>query len=257
MGCRWIAAAGGAAGTALLIYDLGRPARFLNMLRVIRPSSPMNMGSWILSSMAPLAAGSALLSEAGGALGGVGDVAAMGAGVLGGPLAGYTAVLISNTAVPVWQGTRRSSPFAFMASAMTAAAGLLQLMRLSDREERIVRRFSIAGAVAELAAERALQREAGAVEQVARSLHEGISGHMLRAATVLSGASLLLNLLPGRGRSKSVAAGVTGTLGSLAFKWGLFEAGKASARDPRATFHQQRAGRGGAEVTGRPAVTAP
>jgi hypothetical protein len=177
--------------------------------------------------------------------------------MLGGPLAGYTAVLISNTAVPVWQSTRRTSPPAFMASAMAAAAGLLQLTPLTEREGRIVRRFAIAGMVAELAAERTLHREAARVERVGRPLKEGRAGLMLRAAKALSGASLLLNLAPGRSRGKTVAAGLTGTLGSLALKWGLFEAGKASARDPRATFHQQRAGSGAAEITSRAVVAGP
>jgi hypothetical protein len=255
--CRWLAAAGGAAGTGLLIHDLGRPARFLNMLRVFRPSSPMNVGSWILSTIAPLAAGSAVLSEAPGFLGRVGDIAGLNAGVAGGPLAGYPAVLISNTAVPVWQATRRWGPPAFIASSMAAAAGLLQLMRLSEREERIVLRFAVAGAAAELAAERALQREAAMVERVARPVREGRAGMLLRAAKLLSAASLVLNLAPGRSQGKTRAAGLAATLGSLALKWGLFEAGKSSARDPRATFHQQRAGFGGAEVTGRPAVAGP
>jgi hypothetical protein len=44
---------------------------------------------------------------------------------------------------------------------------------------------------------------------------------------------------------------------ALAVKFGLFEAGKAPAADPRATFQQQREGRGGREVTGKTAVTAP
>src|SRR6185312_6208255 len=46
---RWIGAIGGAASAALLIYDSGKPSRFLYMLRVFRPTSPMNMGTWILS----------------------------------------------------------------------------------------------------------------------------------------------------------------------------------------------------------------
>ena len=33
---------------ALLIADLGRPARFFNMLRIFKPRSPMSMGSWCL-----------------------------------------------------------------------------------------------------------------------------------------------------------------------------------------------------------------
>src|SRR5207302_8215752 len=39
--CRWIGVTGITAGTGLLIYDLGRPERFYNMLRVFRPTSPM------------------------------------------------------------------------------------------------------------------------------------------------------------------------------------------------------------------------
>ena len=251
---RWIAAVGGALGTGFLIIDLGRPERFLNMLRVFRPSSPMNVGSWILSTMAPLAAGSAVLSGAGGLAGGAGDAAALGAGLAGIPLSGYTAVLVSNTAVPVWQATRRSTPPLFMASGVAAAAALLQMMELSDKESRIVRRFAVAGAVAELASGVAVEREAGTVERVARPLHEGTAGMLLKAAKGLTAAGLLLTLLPGRWRWKRFLAGCLGTAGAIAVKFGIFEAGKASARDPRATFHQQRAGHGAAEVTGRAAA---
>jgi hypothetical protein len=48
--CSLVSACGAVASAALLIADLGRPARFLNMLRVLRPSSPMNMGTWFLSA---------------------------------------------------------------------------------------------------------------------------------------------------------------------------------------------------------------
>ena len=57
----------GAAGAislslVALVHDLGRPARFLNMLRVFKPTSPMSVGVWILSAYAP-AAGAAALGE--------------------------------------------------------------------------------------------------------------------------------------------------------------------------------------------------
>src|SRR5205823_5368847 len=45
---RWIAAAGSVLSPALLIGDLGRPSRFLNMLRVFKPQSPMSVGAWTL-----------------------------------------------------------------------------------------------------------------------------------------------------------------------------------------------------------------
>ena len=47
--CRYIAAAGTALSSALLISDLGRPARFLAMLRVFKPQSPMSVGAWTLA----------------------------------------------------------------------------------------------------------------------------------------------------------------------------------------------------------------
>jgi len=50
---RWIAAVSGGAGSVLLIHDLGRPRRFLHMLRVFRPTSPMSVGSWIMQLRRP------------------------------------------------------------------------------------------------------------------------------------------------------------------------------------------------------------
>lgn len=255
--CRWLAAAGGAVGTGLLIYDLGRPERFLNMLRVFRPTSPMNMGSWILAGAGPLTAGSALLGRARGSLRRIGDLAGYLAGALGMPLTGYTAVLLSNTAVPLWQEARRSLPVAFTASGMTAAASLLDLVELDDRSERIVNRFGVIGKVAEIAAMRAVEEEVERVEAVGRPLHDGVGGALWRASKLLTGASLVVSLLPGNRRVVRAAAGVLGTAAAVALRFALFHAGKASARDPRATFQHQRAGHGGLEVTDRAAATGP
>src|SRR5258708_19037255 len=110
--CRLMAATGSAASGVLLIADLGRPARFLNMLRVFRPSSPMNIGTWILSTFgacAGLAALPAVLAVP-NPIRRLADGAGIGAGVIGLPLTGYTGVLLANTAVPLLQGARRSLP---------------------------------------------------------------------------------------------------------------------------------------------------
>src|SRR5215471_9717963 len=53
--CHWTGIAGSTLGAAFLIHDLGRPSRFLYMVRVFRPTSPMNIGVWILSGVAPTA----------------------------------------------------------------------------------------------------------------------------------------------------------------------------------------------------------
>ncbi len=255
--CRWIGATGGAVGTALLIEDLGRPSRFLNMLRVFRPTSPMNVGSWILSAASSLTAGSAVLAGADGVLGAAGDVAGLGAGVAGLPLAGYTAVLLSNTAVPLWQATRRSLPLLFMSSAVASAASLLELTDLSEREGRIVHRFGVAGRIGELAAATAVQHDADVVPRVGKPFHEGLSGALWRTSKAFTGASLALSVVPGRSPWKRKAGALLGTAGAIMLRFAVFHAGKASTRDPRATFDQQRAGRGGAEATGIAAVTGP
>ena len=158
------------------------------------------------------------------------------------PLAGYTAVLLNHTVVPVWEQPRRSlAPF-FVASGATSAASLLDLMRLDAHEDRVVRRFGLLARVAELAAAAAVEREAGRRPRVARPLREGLSGALWRTSTALSAASLGLSLLP-RTRRRRALAGLAGAGGSLAARYAMFHAGLASARDPRASFELQRAGR--------------
>ena len=161
--CRWVGAIGGGIGSALLIHDLGRKERFLLMLRVFRPTSPMSVGSWVLAAATPLSAGSALLTFAEGWLRRAGHAAGIGAGVLGLPLSSYTAVLIANTAVPVWSQTRRELPVLFAASSMASMAALFEFMRLDARERAIMSIFGTVGRAAELAAAEATERAANRV----------------------------------------------------------------------------------------------
>ena len=85
-----------------------------------------------------------------------------------------------------------------------------------------------------------------------------MSGALWKAAKALTAASLVTSLLPvGSKAARRRIAGVLGTAGAVAVRFALWQAGKSSARDPRATFESQRAGLGGAEVTGIPAVTGP
>jgi formate-dependent nitrite reductase membrane component NrfD len=48
-----------------LVHDLGRPARFINMLRVLKVTSPMSVGTWILSAYTPLVLGAAAFAVTG------------------------------------------------------------------------------------------------------------------------------------------------------------------------------------------------
>jgi formate-dependent nitrite reductase membrane component NrfD len=239
---RWVAAIGGGVGSVLLIIDLGRPERFLHMLRVFRPTSPMSVGSWVLAVAASATMGSALLSERSGFLGRLGHFAGYVAALFGMPLSGYTAVLLANTAVPIWQSARTSLPPLFVGSSISGLASLFGLLpgRLSPREEKIVDRFGKIGKVADLAAMVAVERDADRIELVGRPLREGLSGALWTTAKIATAASLALSLLPRRSRAKRVASGLCGTAGALALRFALFHAGKASVRDPRATFRPQK-----------------
>jgi formate-dependent nitrite reductase membrane component NrfD len=238
---RRTAAAGGAIGTLLLVYDLGRPERFLNMLRVFRPSSPMSVGSWILAIAAPTFAATAILPPGGGAAGRLRNAVGKGAGILGLGLSGYTGVLLANTTVPLWQASRRTLPLLFAASAVSSAAALLQLMSLTDTEGRIVARFGLLGEIGELLAAVALERDTRRVALVARPLEDGISSSLWKTSKALNLSGLALSLLPGSSAPRRMLSGLLGTAGALSLRFALFEAGKASAREPRATFEQQRA----------------
>ena len=239
--CRRLAAAGGALGSVLLVIDLGRPERFLNMLRVLRPTSPMSVGSWTLAAFSGAAAGAALFAGSRSpALRRLGDLLGAAAGLLGPPLAAYPAVLLANTAVPVWIETRRTLPALFVASGASTAASVLEAAGTAATERHTLRPFGLAAKAAVLVAIAAVERDAGRVERVGRALREGVPGDLWRAAKGAAVAGLGLSLLPPGGRAKRVVGAALGVAGALALRFAVVRAGHASARDPRATFARQR-----------------
>lgn len=248
--CRWVGTVGDVVSSGLLIYDLGRPERFLHMLRVFRPTSPMSVGSWVLAGSGAMNTASLLFAGRRGWLGRAGEGAAIAAGLLGLPLAGYTAVLIANTAVPVWQATRKTLPLLFMSSAVASAASLLELLPHKREEERVLHLFGTVGKVGELLAGVAVQHEASRMEVLERPLKHGPTGRMWKAAKLCTATSLVLGVWPGRRRWMKVAGALFGSAGALLTRFAVFRAGKASASDPQATFQPQRQGMGAAEVTG-------
>jgi formate-dependent nitrite reductase membrane component NrfD len=254
---RWIATAGGAVSAVLLIYDLGKPSRFLNMLRVFRPTSPMNMGSWILTGFSSAAGVAAMASRGPAPLRALGDVAAVAAGVFGLALSGYTGVLVSNTVVPVWQRPHRTLPLLFLASAMSSASSLLSLFDWNESEQRAIAIFGALGQLADAGFGQLAEQQVGTVPEAAKPLHEGFSGFLWKAGKVLTTASLVLALAPGSSRRKKRWIGGLGTAGALCLRFGIHYAGQRSAENPRATFDQQRAGQGAFEITGTAAVTGP
>ncbi|WP_433540776.1 NrfD/PsrC family molybdoenzyme membrane anchor subunit [Streptosporangium sandarakinum] len=131
-----------------LIHDLGRPGRFLHMLRVFKVISPMNMGTWILSGYGPQA-GVAAATAVTGWFPRLGRAATVGAGLTGPLVATYTAALISDTAVPAWHDGYREMPFLFAGSA-AASAGGLGMLAAPVGEAGPARRAALAGVVSGL-----------------------------------------------------------------------------------------------------------
>ena len=240
--CHWTGIIGSTVGAAFLIHDLGKPSRFLHMVRVFRPTSPMNIGSWILGVAAPTAISTGLFINRGGLLGAAGEVTGYISGVFGAALAGYTGVLVSNSAIPVWQASRRWMPVLFAASAMTTAASALDLFYENDRANRITRAFGNTGRVLEIAAAYKVEESASETPKVGEPFRKGATSTLWKTASLLTAASLVVSAIPGRSSGKRKIAGVLGALGSLCLRFAVHYITNASARDPRASFQQQRQG---------------
>jgi formate-dependent nitrite reductase membrane component NrfD len=242
-----------------LIHDLGRPQRFANMLRVFKPSSPMSVGSWLLAGYGPVA-GAAAVSEVTGMLPKAGLAATLGAGLLGPAIATYTAALICDTAVPAWHAGYREMPYVFAGSAAGAAGGLgLLATRPADAEP--ARKLAVLGGAVELIAKRQLiSRLAGSSgpgssgpgssgpgssgRGLAEPYEAGTTGAILRLAEILTVGGLAGAVLGRRSRVVSALAGASLVSASALTRFGIFEAGMVSARDPKYTIVPQRRRRG-------------
>lgn len=238
--CHWTGIIGSTLGAVFLVHDLGRPSRFLHMVRVFRPTSPMNIGSWILGVAAPTAISTGLFINRGGLLGAVGEVTGYISGVFGTALAGYTGVLVSNSAIPVWQSARRWMPILFVASAMSTAASVLDLFYEDPRANRITRAFGNTGRIIEIAAAYKVEDVASEVPKVGEPFRKGPAATLWKTATILTAASLVISAVPGKSTAKRRVAGVLGAVGSLCLRFAVHYITNASARDPRATFQLQR-----------------
>jgi hypothetical protein len=231
-----LAAAGGAmVGTVALVHDLGRPERFLNMLRVFKVTSPLSIGSWILTGFATFA-GAAAASEVTGRLPAAGRLAGVGAGVLGPALVTYTAALLGDTAVPAWHEAHRELPFVFAGSGAAAAGGLAMLSVPVD-EAGPARRMATVGAAVELAATERMMRRLG---MLGEPYHEGRPGLLLKIAQALTIGGVVLSPFSRCSRIVSALAGGSYMAGSLLTRFGVFQAGLASAADPKYTVVPQR-----------------
>ena len=244
-----VALAGIGVSPALLISDLGRPTRFINMLRLFKVTSPMSVGSWLLSASGTataVAAADALLARgarrrlpasARAALAAAAPVAKPAAALLGLPLSTYTAALVANTSVPVWHEARRTLPFLFAGGA-AASAGALASLVTPPEHAGPARRLAVGGAIAELAAARAMEESLG---ELARPYHEGPAGTVSRVAQLVTAAGgMALAGFARRSRPAAVGGAAALAAGALLERWAVYKAGFASTRDPAFTVGPQR-----------------
>lgn len=233
------------ASMYFLIGDLGRPERFHHMLRVAKPSSPMSMGTWMLGAYGP-GAGLAAMAELmprrlrgtrlGRLLGWAARPAGLEAAAVAPGVASYTAVLLSQTAVPAWHEAHPYLPFVFTGSAAASGGGFGMLLAPVS-ESGPARRMAVAGAALEVAASRTMERRLGIVGEAYTTGRP----HTLRLwSEILTVGGAVGAVVSGRRRWAVAASGAALLAGSALQRFGVFEAGVASTKDPKYVVVPQR-----------------
>ncbi|WP_300345618.1 NrfD/PsrC family molybdoenzyme membrane anchor subunit [Nesterenkonia sp.] len=239
-----------ALGTAALVHDLGRPERFLYMLRTFKVTSPMSVGSWVLSSYSAGAGVTAAaevdrltgqrlpLGPLRRLLNALEAPAEAQTALLAAPLSSYTGALLSATAVPTWNAARDQLPFVFVSSAAMAASGAA-LVTTPVNQTQPARVLSAAAAVGELVSMKVMKKKMHPAE--AEPLETGVPGTMLKWAERLTAAGAAGAVLLGGRRTTAAASGLLMLGASALTRLGVLRAGIASAQDPRHTVEPQKA----------------
>jgi hypothetical protein len=232
---RWLALGGAAASAGLLIWDLGRPERFLNMLRVFKPQSPMSLGVWMMTAFANFSAAASFADFIQGRFGKslpvslIGGVGRAGSALFGMPFHNYTGVLIGATAVPVWNHHIKHLPRHFGMSGVQSAVSILELMGHDD--SRALNLLGLLSAGMETYEGFVIESER---DRVLDPLKRGASGWITRVGGVLSGpVPLALRVLGRRSPKLRRWAAISGIAGSLFTRYGWLAAGRSSASDWR------------------------
>jgi hypothetical protein len=206
------------------------------MLRVFKPTSPMSMGTWILSAFGS-ATGVAVVSEVLDLFPRVGRLAGAISALLGPALSTYKAVLIADTSVPVWHEARRELPMVFAASS-AASAGAAAVILTPPEDAGPARRLAIGGVLLEIGAVETMKRRLG--DFLAEPYRRGEGGRFEMASKALSGLGAVVIGFAGPRRSAATLGGTLILAGAALERWSIFRAGFESARDPKYTVMPQR-----------------
>jgi formate-dependent nitrite reductase membrane component NrfD len=245
---RYLAFALASTCPLILIKHLGRPERFHHMLRIAKWRSAMSMGVWgLISFSLPATLAAAGQAARDGLLPRwIGWFAPRRltdplTAVLGAFIGGYTGVLLSATAIPVWGIGKRHIPAFSLCSGLASACAannlILALTGGSTKTIAKLERFELVASLAELALIEHFKRHAGSI---GTPMFGGARGAKLRRTTELGGILVpaLLSLLTLHGRWKTVAASLLTLYGGYILRETLIEGGKGSSEDPRAASRQ-------------------
>lgn len=232
----------------ILVKHLGRPERFLHMLRIFKLKSVMSMGVWgLIAFTGPAALAATAQAARDGLLPrwmrylGPRAITNPLQALFGAFIAGYTGVLISATAIPVWAIGKRYIPAFSVCSGLAGAcalnAGILALSGGSEGTQRKLERLEMVASAAELILLESFRRHAGSIGD---PMFAGERGKKLRSVTQLAGivAPTVLNVLPGHSRFKTLLASALTLAGGYILRETLIESGKDSADDPKAASRQ-------------------
>jgi len=237
---RFVAAGGAVLSSALLISDLGRPSRFLNMLRVFKPHSPMSVGAWVLAAFGTSAAAAAFAEMIRtkydvGPVRIVGNIAETFACAAALPLVTYTGVLLGSSVIPVWNHNITSLPIHFGMSGLNSGVSVLELLG-HDRSQAL-NLLGIGSAALETY--EGYHLEFQRLHEINCPLKEGSSGWFSRLGGIFSGpVPLALRIAaefssPRNSRKLRRAAAASSIAGSLCTRIGWVKAGHVSAKDWR------------------------
>lgn len=221
----------------LLIADLGRPKRFIYMLRVLKPTSPMSVGSWLLTLYATAAGGAAGLAEF-DRMPRMQRALTVAAGLTGPAVATYTGVLVADTATPAWHEARHELPLLFASSAGASAGAVTAMVSaMTGPADRAAARVGIVGAIAEVGVAAVMKHRLGTLDTYST---DRAAKRFDRAARALSLGGAAIMLAGRRHRVVSLVAGAGIAAGSICERLAVLRAGTASANDPGSVLQTAR-----------------
>jgi formate-dependent nitrite reductase membrane component NrfD len=247
----------------LLIKDLGRPERFLHMLRIFRVKSPMSMGVYGLIGLSAFSGLAAVIQGARdgllGAWWGARWLAKLPQKLLAVPgmffaafLGGYTGVLLAATSVPLWSRSKLLGGV-FISSAISTSSALISLiLRIVGTPSRTLHkleRLEWCAMLLEMTGLLAFLRQSGRAahplvgsgpNEKGRTFWSLVFGSGLLLPWLLQSVGLFGKHTEKRGRGRGILISLLVLIGGYFLRRTIIDAGHTSSKDARATLWNAR-----------------